>query len=147
LVSHDREFLNNVVSSTLVLEGEGRVKEYAGGYDDWLRQRAEAPATIAKAPTARPEPRRSPPQRSRRLTYNQQRELEGLPQRIEGLEAELGELHQRMAEPAFYRRPPAEIIRARTRLQSLQRDVAEAYRRWEELETWPPASRSRNESD
>ncbi len=54
LVSHDREFLNNVVTSTLVLEGEGRVKEYAGGYDDWLRQRPEEPPPVAKPPAARP---------------------------------------------------------------------------------------------
>ena len=135
LVSHDREFLNNVVTSTLVLEGEGRVKEYAGGYDDWLRQRPEEPPPVAKPPTARPEPRQSPPQRARRLTYKEQRELEALPERIEALEAELGELHQLMADPAFYRQAPAEIIGVKSRLQSLQSDVAEAYRRWEELET------------
>ena len=133
LVSHDREFLNNVVTSTLVLEGEGRVKEYAGGYDDWLRQRpAEPPPLVAKPPAARPERRPSP--RPRRLTYMEQRELEALPQRIEALEAELGHLHQRMAEPEFYREAPAEIVRVKNRLQSLQGELAEAYRRWEELE-------------
>ncbi len=135
LVSHDREFLNNVVTGTLVLEGDGRVKEYAGGYDDWLRQRPAEEPPADKPPASRPEPRPSPPPRARRLTYNQQRELEALPQRIEGLEAELGQLHQRMADPAFYRQAPAEIIRLKSRLQSLQSEVAEAYRRWEELET------------
>jgi ATP-binding cassette subfamily F protein uup len=136
LVSHDREFLNNVVTSTLVLEGGGRVKEYAGGYDDWLRQRAEAePPPVAKPSAARPEPRPSPPRRTQRLTYQQQRELQALPQRIEALEAELAELHQRVADPAFYRQAPAEIIRVKSRIQSLQSDVAEAYRRWEDLET------------
>ena len=134
LVSHDREFLNNVVTSTLVLEGDGQVKEYAGGYDDWLRQRPQEPPPVAKPAAARPEPRPSPPQRARRLTYKEQREVEALPQRIEAMEAELGELHQRMADPAFYRQAPAEIIRVKSRLQSLQNDVAEAYRRWEELE-------------
>ncbi|MGO8688715.1 MAG: ATP-binding cassette domain-containing protein [Thermoguttaceae bacterium] len=131
LVSHDREFLNNVVTSTLALEGEGRVKEYAGGYDDWLRQRPEEPPPLvaAKPPAARP----SPP-RPRRLTYMEQRELDALPQRIEALEAELGRLHQRMAEPEFYREAPAEIVRVKNRLQSLQGELAEAYRRWEELE-------------
>ncbi len=134
LVSHDREFLNNVVTSTLALEGEGRVKEYAGGYDDWLRQRpAEPPPLVAKPPAARPE-RRPSPSRPRRLTYMEQRELDALPQRIEALEAELGQLHQRMAEPEFYREAPAEIVRVKNRLQSLQGELAEAYRRWEELE-------------
>ncbi|MEN6448998.1 MAG: ATP-binding cassette domain-containing protein [Thermoguttaceae bacterium] len=135
LVSHDREFLNNVVTSTLVLEGEGRVKEYAGGYDDWLRQRPDEPSPIAKAPIARPEPTQSRPQRRRRVTYKEQRELDGLPERIEALEAELSELQQRTADPAFYRKPPTEIISIKNRLQSLQSEVAEVYRRWEELET------------
>jgi ATP-binding cassette subfamily F protein uup len=134
LVSHDREFLNNVVTSTLVLEGEGRVKEYAGGYDDWLRQRPEEQPPVAKPPTARSEPMRSPPPRTRRLTYKEQRELEVLPERIAALEADLGKLQQLAADPAFYRKAPAEIISVKNRLQSLQSDVAEAYRRWEELE-------------
>jgi ATP-binding cassette subfamily F protein uup len=135
LVSHDREFLNNVVTSTLVLEGEGRVKEYAGGYDDWLRQRPEEPPPVAKPAAARPEPKPSPLQRARRLTYKEQRELEALPQRIELLEAELGELHQLTADPAFYRKAPAEIIRVKGRLDEVQNEVAEAYRRWEKLDT------------
>ena len=133
LVSHDREFLNNVVTGTLVLEGEGHVKEYAGGYDDWLRQSPEVPPPT-KPSTAKLEPRHSPPQRARRLTYKEQRELEALPERIETLEAELAELHQRMADPTFYRQAPAAIIGVSNRLQSLQKEVAEAYRRWEELE-------------
>ena len=68
------------------------------------------------------------------MTYKEQRELENLPQRIEALEAELGELHQLVADPAFYRNAPAEIIGVKRRLQSLQNEVTEAYRRWEELE-------------
>ncbi len=135
LVSHDREFLNNVVTSTLVLEGEGRVKEYAGGYDDWLRQRPEVPSPAAKPSAVRPAPRSAPPQRTRRLTYKDQRELENLPQRIETLETQLDELHQLVADPAFYRKPAAEIVAVKSRLECLQNDVTEAYRRWEELET------------
>ena len=134
LVSHDREFLNNVVTSTLVLEGDGRVKEYAGGYDDWLRQRqpeAQAAETaVVKSKPARPAKENAP----RRLTYKEQRELESLPERIEVLEAELGQIHQVMADPAFYRKEPAEIIQAKAQLTSLENDLAEAYRRWEELE-------------
>jgi ATP-binding cassette subfamily F protein uup len=123
-----------VVSSTLVLEGEGFVKEYAGGYDDWLRQRPEESPPTPKPSTARPESKQSPPQRARRLTYKEQRELDALPERIAELEAELDELHQQTADPAFYRKAPAEIISVNNRLQSLQDEVAEAYRRWEELE-------------
>lgn len=135
LVSHDREFLNNVVTSTLVLEGDGRVQEYAGGYDDWLRQRPEEALPIAKPAAARPESK-PPAKTTRRLTYKEQRELESLPERIEALESELGEIHQKMADPAFYRNDSAEIIRANQRLQLLQSEVAEAYRRWEELEAF-----------
>ena len=133
LVSHDREFLNNVVTGTFVVEGEGRVKEYAGGYDDWLRQRP-AETLPAALPAARPPVKTVPAVRPRRLTFKEQRELEGLPERIEALEAELGELHQATADPALYRQPTAEIVRVKSRLQALQDEVAEAYRRWEELE-------------
>jgi ABC transport system ATP-binding/permease protein len=133
LVSHDREFLNNVVTSTLVLEGEGRVKEYAGGYDDWLRQRLPEP-TAAVQPVERPKPAPPAKQRARRLTYKEQRELETLPGRIETLEADLGQLHQVMADPACYRQAPAEIVKLKTRLQLLEKDIAEAYGRWEQLE-------------
>jgi len=135
LVSHDREFLNNVVTSTLVLEGEGRVKEYAGGYDDWLRQRAPEAAPAPQRAVQKPRPEKAPTVRPRRPTYHEQRELEALPQRIEVLETELSELHQRMADPAFYRQEPAEIVKTKARLEALQNEIAEAYRRWEELET------------
>ena len=134
LVSHDREFLNNVVTGTLALEGEGRVKEYAGGYDDWLRQRKpdEPPAV---EPPVKPAPVRPIKQRARRLTYKEQRELEALPELIASLEAELGKCHETMADPSFYRRDPADLVKAKAELQSLEMQVAEAYKRWEELET------------
>ena len=134
LVSHDREFLNNVVTSTLVLTGDGCVKEYAGGYDDWLRQRPAEPPPLDRPPAAKPQPKPSTRQQARRLTYKEQRELEALPQRIEALEAELAELHQVTSDPAFYRKAPAEIISVKNRLESLHREVAEAYSRWEQLE-------------
>ena len=133
LVSHDREFLNNVVTSTLVLEGEGKVKEYAGGYDDWLRQR-QPPPPDAEPVAAEAKPSRTPKQRPRRLTYQEQRKLEALPEQIVILETKLNELHRTMADPAFYRREPAEIVKAKTQLQSLEKEIAEAYQRWEELE-------------
>jgi ABC transport system ATP-binding/permease protein len=135
LVSHDREFLNNVVTSTLVLEGEGEVKQYAGGYDDWLRQReASRPSPVETAPS-KTKPPRPREERPRRLSYNEQRELESLPGRIESLETELDEMHQAMADPSFFRRSPTEIVNLKKRLQTLETEVATAYRRWEELET------------
>jgi ABC transport system ATP-binding/permease protein len=133
LVSHDREFLNNVVTSTLALEGEGRVKEYAGGYDDWLRQRQPAPPAVEPVVT-KAKPSRSPKERPQRLTYKEQRELETLPEEIVVLETKLNELHRMMADPAFYRQDSAEIVKAKTQLQSLEKEIAKAYQRWEELE-------------
>jgi len=135
LVSHDREFLNNVVTSTLALEGEGRVKEYAGGYDDWLRQHQPDEPPTAEPAAVKPTPARSPKPRSRRPTYKEQRELEALPERITALEADLSRCHETMADPAFYRQDPAELVKAKAELQSIENDVAEAYKRWEELET------------
>ncbi len=134
LVSHDREFLNNVVTSTLVLEGEGRVKEYAGGYDDWLRQRQSEGPPADEPVAAKAKPSRMTKQRPRRLTYQEQRDLKTLPEQIVVLETKLNELHQMMADPAFYRREPAEIVKAKTQLQSLEKEITEAYQRWEKLE-------------
>ncbi len=133
LVSHDREFLNNVVTSTLVIEEEGRVKEYAGGYNDWLRQRPAKPAAEKPEPV-KEKPKAATKERPRRLSYAEQRELESLPDHIEALEAQLAEVHQTMADPAFYRQEPAEIVKTNARLRSLDDELAEAYRRWEALE-------------
>jgi ATP-binding cassette subfamily F protein uup len=136
LVSHDREFLNNVVTSTLVLESEGRVKEYAGGYDDWLRQRPLESVSEKPAPSKeRTKPVVPPKERPRRLTYAEQRELDALPERIAELESQLSDLHQTMADPAFYRRDSAEIIATTARVQALEKTLAETYERWEVLET------------
>jgi ABC transport system ATP-binding/permease protein len=134
LVSHDRSFLNNVVTSTLVLEGEGRVGEYAGGYDDWLRQRKpELPAKTAKAPTRL---KQQQPMRERRqtLSFQERHELEALPLRIETLEAEQAALCQAMSTPSFYQQGGAEISRAKARLESLEQELDEAYQRWEALD-------------
>jgi ATP-binding cassette subfamily F protein uup len=137
LVSHDRAFLNNVATSILTIEPDGRVREYAGGYDDFLRQREldvssepEAPRAVAK-PSA---PRR---EATRKLGFRQQRELEELPLRIEALEASCQQWHETMANPAFYQQDKAVIADARGQLEALERELAEAYRRWEELEAEP----------
>jgi ATP-binding cassette subfamily F protein uup len=137
LVSHDREFLNNVVTSTLVLEGEGRVKEYAGGYDDWLRQSQVASPPKAETfpnPVKPKQPAKPTKQSSRRLSYKEQRELESLPERIIEFETELSEVHAVMADAAFFRQPPNEIVKVKNRLQDLEKTIAEAYKRWEDLE-------------
>jgi ATP-binding cassette subfamily F protein uup len=153
LVSHDREFLNNVVTSTLVFEGDGIVKEYAGGYDDWLRQR-QLPSNEKKAAASDSQTRSERPastkgkgksteseERPRRLTYAEQQELKALPERIEQLEGEIGVLHTTMANPAFYRQASSDIANTTARLRSLEKDLAEFYQRWETLET--AASRER----
>jgi ATP-binding cassette subfamily F protein uup len=142
LVSHDREFLNNVVSSTIVFEPDG-VREYVGGYDDWLRQRAEPAATVkppAKDARVRspapgvaemPPPPTSPGKR--RLKFKEQQELASLPGQIEQLEAEIAALHEAMSQPDFYRRPGEQIAQAKAELDDLETRLAAAYHRWEEL--------------
>jgi ATP-binding cassette subfamily F protein uup len=132
LVSHDRDFLNRVVSGTLVFEGEGLVAEYVGGYDDWLRQRPQLqPEPAVPAPkTAKPKPER---ERPRKLSFRERHELDELPRQIETLEAELAALHERMAEPAFYREQGEAVAAATARLQLLEGELETAYARWEEL--------------
>jgi ATP-binding cassette subfamily F protein uup len=134
LVSHDRDFLDHVVTSTLAFEGGGKVGEYVGGYSDYQRQRR---AAVAAEP--RPKPARSAPpretQRPRRLGYREKQELETLPATIESLEAEQGGLFDRLADPDFYRREGAEVGAARTRLEELEGELARAYERWQELES------------
>ena len=134
LVSHDREFLNNVVTSTLVFQGEGRIAEFVGGYDDWLRQSAAAvPSPSPMAPVQQERPRRQE-ERPRKLAFKEERELESLPARIGELEGEREELHRTLADPEFYRTRGAEVARLNGRLAEIESELAEAYRRWEELE-------------
>ncbi|MGE5443771.1 MAG: ATP-binding cassette domain-containing protein [Ignavibacteriales bacterium] len=135
LVSHDRAFLNNVVTNALVFEGEGQINEYVGGYDDWLRQRKVVASSVRreKAPLKSEKPQ-SPPERTRKLSYKEQHELENLPERIEVLEAEQQRLYEAMSEPTFYQKGGSNIVEAKARLESLERELAEAYKRWEILE-------------
>ncbi len=135
LVSHDREFLNNVVTSTIVFEPEG-VKEYVGGYDDWRRQRAQQSSTTEPEKPAAKSTRNKPRQQSgpRRLSYKEQRELDALPATIETLEAQLATLHETMADAQFYQQASDRIAAEQARLKELEAELAEAYRRWEELE-------------
>jgi ATP-binding cassette subfamily F protein uup len=135
LVSHDRTFLNNVVTSTIAFESDG-FKEYVGGYDDWLRQSAavDKPVTgqmrTARSKSSKP----CGSEDKRRLSYNEQRELAALPATIEQLESEISAMHQTMADPAFYQLPSGQIAAAQSRHTELERNLAAAYARWEELE-------------
>jgi ATP-binding cassette subfamily F protein uup len=138
LVSHDRAFLDNVVSGTLVLEGDGRVGEYVGGYSDWLRQRpavpAPAPARHTAPPATVPAPAPAPAPAKRKLSFKDQRELEQLPARIEQLETEIGERTAAMNGPSFFQQDGAAIVRANEALAKLQAELDAAYARWSELE-------------
>ena len=136
LVSHDREFLDNVVTSTLVMEGEGRVGEYVGGYSDWLRQR-ETPVRIDSSPSpAVVEPSRpiDPPPARRKLSYKDQRELDLLPVRIEELESRIAAQTRSMSDPAFFRQPHDVVTAHQTALDQAQRELDACYARWEALE-------------
>ncbi len=134
VVSHDRAFLDNVVTSTLAFEGGGVWREYVGGYEDWLRQRpAAAPAAGARAAAKPTRSERAPA--ARRAGHKERRELGELPRKIEGLEAERRLLFERMATPEFYAGPGAEIARARARLETLEEEIRAAYARWMELES------------
>jgi ATP-binding cassette subfamily F protein uup len=132
LVSHDRTFLNNVVTSTLALEGEGAVGEYVGGYDDWMRQKVR-PVVREKSPS-RSEHQRPRQERRQAFGFKEQRELESLPLLIETLETRQKELYRMLSDPSFYRQAGDEVATARTSLESLEEEIERAYRRWEVLE-------------
>ena len=151
LVSHDREFLNHVVTSTIVFEPEG-VREYVGGYDDWLQQRAassqpvpepgpttKGPSPETASPSARPRSHKTrKPAGSdsgpRRLKYKEKQELTELPNQIEQLETQTSRLHEQMALPEFYRQPADTIARDTALLRQLEEELSKRYQRWEELE-------------
>jgi ATP-binding cassette subfamily F protein uup len=135
LVSHDRAFLNNVVTSTLAFEGGGAVREYVGGYDDWLRQRPSAERGEGTKKPAKKPRRRSRDDRPRTLSFKEKRELGSLPEEIEALEREQGELYAAMEEPGFYRDGGEEVVRTTERLAKLEKLIEELLSRWEELET------------
>ncbi|MGH8029514.1 MAG: ATP-binding cassette domain-containing protein, partial [Arenimonas sp.] len=141
LVSHDRDFLDNVVTSSLVMEGNGRVGDYVGGYSDWLRQR---PAKLAAPATAKltPQVERTAPiaapvpaVTARKLSFKEQRELESLPGRIEVLDAEVAKLTASIQDPEFYRNGPDAITAVNIRLSALETELAQAYVRWQSLES------------
>jgi ATP-binding cassette subfamily F protein uup len=136
LVSHDRAFLDNVVTGTLVFEGGGQINEYVGGYSDWLRQRKTAVETAAAAPqkiAAAPKIAAGTP-KPRRLSYNEQRELKQLPDRIQHLEAEQAQLHALIGDPEVFQRDKDQGSEALQRLHSLAGELERAYARWDALD-------------
>lgn len=134
LVSHDRSFVDNVVTSTFVFEGDGQVNEYVGGYDDWLRQRplpAEEDTKTSRKEKVAPAP---PPARRKKLSYKLQRELDQLPADIEAAETTVAELEERIAAPAFYDQDQEAMDKTFKELADLQSRLEALYQRWEELE-------------
>ena len=139
LVSHDREFLDNVVTRCLVFEGRGRIGEYVGGYQDWLRQRFSAPTsnkpesrTTAPAGRQQAAPAAKP---AAKLNYKEQRELATLPGLIEKLEAEQGQLSEQLSDGGLYQREKAKAVAIQERLAAIGTELTAAYARWESLET------------
>jgi len=136
MVSHDRAFLNNVVTSTIVFEGKGRLQEYVGGYDDWLRQRAVQDEPLKAAPGEQKQKKDKPPKEKQKLSYKETRELAELPLQIEALEQEKERLLETLNSPAFYvNRDADEIKAASDRLKALEEELDGAYGRWDELES------------
>jgi ATP-binding cassette subfamily F protein uup len=137
LVSHDREFLNNVVTSTIVFEGDGRLQEYVGGYDDWMRQsKSSIEPSKSTASKERSRKREKSPKEKQKLSYKESRELEALPQTIEAMEEEKRGLTATLNSPEFYASYDAAKLRAANdRLEALEKGLDEAYHRWDELES------------
>ena len=142
LVSHDRAFLNNLVTSILVFEGNGQVTEYIGGYDDWLKQKKKNGTKIPPKPKTNG-PKNTKPKRERpkKLTFREERELEDMPSLIESLEQTHGKIFKDLSDPAFYKRESTEIASAKERLESLEIQLEKAYQRWEALESVAEDSR------
>ncbi|QJB58134.1 ATP-binding cassette domain-containing protein [Pseudodesulfovibrio sp. zrk46] len=141
LVSHDRAFLNNVVTSSIAFEGDGQVAEYVGGYDDWLRQRPERKPEPVKACKPKVEPTPDAKPKKKKLSYKEKYELEQkreqlktMPALIEKLETELEALHTKMADPNYFKHSADEMASDQNRLETLEKELESAYETWEELE-------------
>lgn len=134
LVSHDRSFLNNVVTSSLIFDGSGKVDEVIGGYDDWLA--TQKPAEPGPKKNKASEPRRK--ERPRKRTFKEKKELEELPGKIDALETEQNEIHEKMADPDIYKEGDGSLIATmKNRLEEIEGELETAYQRWEELDQIP----------
>ena len=136
LVSHDRAFINNVVTNTLVFEGDATVREYAGGYDDWIAQRSKVRSERATAPSATAPTQAKPAttEKLRRRTFREQQELSELPQKIERWETEREQLLGEMASPTFYQQDKIKITKITQRIEEIEQQLKNGFERWEILE-------------
>ncbi|WP_106478508.1 ATP-binding cassette domain-containing protein [Phytohalomonas tamaricis] len=148
LVSHDRDFMDNVVTSVLAFEGEGQVREYVGGYTDWVRQGGKLPPVSGQIEQQKPtsqsggktkqdsisEATATPAKKTQKLSYKLQRELDQLPEMIERLEQDIAALEQTIGEPAFYQQDGDTVNATLAELSTRQRELDEAMERWMELE-------------
>ncbi|HEY9050212.1 MAG TPA: ATP-binding cassette domain-containing protein [Gammaproteobacteria bacterium] len=134
LVSHDRAFLNNIVTSTLVFEGNGVVNEYVGGYDDWLRQKQTTPVKKSVEKTPVQKENKQQKKAAKKLSYKDQRELEALPKLIESLETELSELQSKLSDPNLFQQDPQAVTDATTRMTEIEKELEAAFERWQELD-------------
>ena len=127
--------LNNLVTSILVFEGNGRITEYIGGYDDWVKQKSKDekknPSKLGKNRGKKPKPKTEGP---RKLTFREKQELENIPALIESLEQEHTLLFSRMSDPSFYKKESTEIAAGKKHLESLEVEIKKSYERWEVLE-------------
>jgi ATP-binding cassette subfamily F protein uup len=134
LVSHDREFIDNVVTSTLVFEEDGKIREYVGGYSDWLDQRTEKTVEDQSLnPKSVPRAKKAASVK-KKLGYMEQRALDALPAVIETLEAKQAELHARIADSDFYQADKDEITRTLNQLDETSGEIEANYAKWVELE-------------
>ncbi len=142
LVSHDREFINHIATRSWVIEGEGRIGDYVGGFEDWMRQRTSDPwANMQKtekqgdacAAPAVVAPVAAPPKK-KKLSFKDQRELDALPALIETLEKQQGVLTKKIGEPTFYQQDKDTVAKTQAELSKVNLDLEKAYARWEALE-------------
>jgi len=133
LVSHDRAFINNVVTDSLVFEGNGQVNSYVGGYDDWLRQRSqpESKPTTVKTDKSKP---KATTAGTKKLSYNDQRDYDALPKKIEALDAELEQIQQSLSDPELYQKDADKVAELNSRVEAIEAELTQCYERWEALD-------------
>jgi ATP-binding cassette subfamily F protein uup len=135
IVSHDRAFLDDVVTSLLVFEGTGRVREFVGGYSDWVRYREQQQRRIARPAAPRTETLVRDAPKPRRLSYQDQRELDSLPALLERLEAEKQQIEAQLSDGSLYQGKPAALNERLGRLAAIGQELEAGYARWGELES------------